>query len=316
MRQFLLGALVLLLAGCGSREPSPGVAKELELFDADLKAAQDGVAVQKKRLAEGNKDFRGRTVHQDLDEWVLAESTRGQIAKLRDDAARADSVPDAVGVLYRARELVNRDRTRSQKIEEYWSTTLPAPFWRRYWDGVFQANGVPPEEPDSMLASLAKDLQKSLDAGDFETATHDAPMLIPVLHESLDRAAARILKVKPPVDVYSPRKTACLPGAPPDRNRRHPKLNRAESLESYYPSSALERGEAGTVVLRTKVDRKGCATDVAIVVKSGVPALDEAALKWFESAQFAPAWMDGKTIDDALTFKMKFVINDKAPARL
>ncbi len=316
MRHFLLGALVLLLAGCGSRDPSPGVARELELFDADLKTAQDGVAIQRKRLTDSEQDFRGRTLQQDLDEWVFAESSRGQIAALRDKAAAAQSVPDAVGVLYRARELVNRDKTRAQKIEEYWTTTLPAPFWRRYWNGVYEANGVPPEEPDSMLQSLAQDLRKALDAGDFEAATRDAPMLIPVLHESLDRAASRILKLRTAADVYSPRKSACLPGAPPDRTRRHPKLSRAESLETYYPATALERGEAGSVVLRAKVDRKGCATAVTIVVRSGIPSLDEAALQWFESAQFAPAWADGKTVDDELTFKMKFVINDKVPSKL
>jgi TonB family protein len=314
-RHILLGAFVLLLAGCGPREPLPGIAKELELFDADLRATQEGVATQKTRLAAVGKDFRGRTPQQDLDDWVLAESTRRQIEQLRAEAAAADNVPDAVGVLYRARDLVDRDEKRAQKIEEYWTATLPAPFWRRYWDGVYEANGVPPEQPDSMLESLAKDLQKELDAGDFSAATRTAPLLIPVLHEALDRAAARILKLRP-ADAFVPRKSACLPGAPPDRTRRHPRLSRAESLERFYPAGALERGEAGTVVLRARVDRKGCATAVSIAVRSGVPALDEAALLWFESAQFAPAWADGKTIDDELTFKMKFVINEKPTSKL
>jgi TonB family protein len=314
-RQMLLGAFVLLLAGCGPRAPSPGVAKELELFDADLRAAQESVASQKERLDAVGKDFRGRTPQQDLDDWVLTEDARGQIAQLRAEAAEAASVPDAVGVLYRARDLVERDGKRAQKIEEYWTTTLPAPFWRRYWDAVYAANGVPPEQPDSMLQALAQDLQKELDAGDFNAATRSAPLLIPVLREALDRAAARILKLRP-ADAFVPRKSACLPGAPPDRTRRHPRLSRAESLESFYPAGALERGEAGTVVLRARVDRKGCATAVSIAVRSGVPALDEAALQWFESAQFAPAWADGKTIDDELTFKMKFVINEKPTSKL
>src|SRR5687767_9652307 len=83
MRHVLLGAFVLLLAGCGPREPSPGVAKELELFDADLRTAQEAVATQKTRLAAVGEDFRGRTPQQDLDDWVFAETTRGQISQLR-----------------------------------------------------------------------------------------------------------------------------------------------------------------------------------------------------------------------------------------
>ena len=311
MRRFAL-ALAALLAACAPHEPLPAVQAELATFDAALADIEESVNRLKKRFADGDTDFRGRSAIQDLDDWVFTAATRAQLAELRTQAVKSDGVPGARELLERALRLAREEQARSAAIGAYWTRHLPVPYWHRYWDGLYQANGVEREAPDSLLLSLEKTIVESLNKGDFAAAGRDADVFVPVFFESLDRASSRILKVRDPVLVFKPRSTPCPPGAAPDRGRRHPKLSRAESLERYYPQDALERGEAGSVVLRARVDRQGCGRAVTVVVRSGVESLDQAALQWFESAQFSPAWLDGDTIDAELTFKMKFVIQDRS----
>ena len=48
----------------------------------------------------------------------------------------------------------------------------------------------------------------------------------------------------------------------------------------YYPRDALEQEIEGKVALSARIDPQGCVRAAAVLVSSGVPALDEAALRW------------------------------------
>jgi TonB family protein len=73
----------------------------------------------------------------------------------------------------------------------------------------------------------------------------------------------------------------------------------------------LFREEQGDIVLRTHISDTGCAVDVAIVVYSGYPELDAAALRWFETGRFLPQQLDGKAVKKELTFKVRFKLRDE-----
>jgi TonB family protein len=62
--------------------------------------------------------------------------------------------------------------------------------------------------------------------------------------------------------------------------------------------------------LRLRIARTGCVTAAALVVHSGVPALDSAALQWFESSQFSPASSNGRAIDSELSLRIVFKLED------
>ena len=305
-------ALAVLLAGCAPKPPRPDVAEQLARYDAEIARAQEDVRKFSDTLPADTKDFRGRTPRDDLDRWVLPQKTRDEMAKLRELAAAADSVAEATIQLDKARALVGADLRRGVDIANYWSHHLPAPYWRRYWEALFKSNGVDAEEPDPLLVSIEKTVAAALEKGEFVQAGNDADILAAALEESLNRASGRVYKVRQPMVDFSPRQTPCVRGAPPDPNRRTPKLAQAESVETFYPAEAIKRGETGSVFLQTRVDGKGCAREVAIRVRSGVDSLDAAALQWFESAQFSPASADGRAIDADLTFKVRFVLQDSA----
>jgi len=147
--------------------------------------------------------------------------------------------------------------------------------------------------PDETLAKL-RSLRKTAASGDAKAG-----------RAALDEANASL--------DFRPRSTPCPPeiGRTVDSGSKA-KLARADPLQTFYPASSLFREEQGDIVLRTHVNAAGCATDVAIVVHSGYPQLDAAALKWFETGHFLPEYADGKAVDKELTFKVRFKLRDES----
>ena len=102
-------------------------------------------------------------------------------------------------------------------------------------------------------------------------------------------------------------------GVAPEAGQSKPQLIDSRPVNEFYPPSAIARGETGSLVLRARVDREGCAKEFAVAVRSAVPALDAAALEWFETARYSPATRGGRAVDSEHTFKVKFVL-DETPA--
>ncbi len=312
MRHSLLAvlAITLALAACGRREPDPGVAAEVAAFDAELASMRSDLNQVYAKASTAERDFRGRTFQEDVTRWVFDSDTLERIETIEQRAMEAKGAEDAKAILQSARELAKAEALEAAAISGYWNQHLPAPYWRRYWASVFEANAQPLEEPDSLLVSIEERIAAALDKGDFKQAGIDADELTTVLTESLNQASSRILKARGSTAHFAPRKTGCVRGAAPDPARRTPKIMQAESIETFYPAEAISRGETGAVVLRTRVDRAGCGKQVAVVVHSGVASLDAAALRWFESAQFAPAMSGGQIVEGELTFKVKFELRN------
>jgi TonB family protein len=311
----LAACVTLLLAACSRHAPNPQVDAAVAAFDEQLtqldhwRASLGGTVTGTPAAAQ--KDFRGRTIDDDLDRWVLSAATRREIKDLRDRAAAANYPADAQQLLRQASHLADDAATRGKQVWTYWNGHLPAPYWRRYWHDLYAANGLPDETPDSMLTSIESRISRSLERADFAGAGTDADELDAVFAEALSRATTRIYKAREqPVDLAA-RKTAC----PRDRVRprgERPALVRGDAVESFYPQDAIRRGEAGSVVLRAQINAAGCATAVGIQVHSGVPALDAAALSWFETARFAPGSKHGTPIDSSLVWKVRFELQDSA----
>jgi len=303
-----LALLALLAAGC-SRDPPPDpvIAQAVGQFDQEADQFRQRLLQLRAKLPETEKDFRGRTVSDDLDQWVLTQETRSELTRLRQQALETRYLADARQLLTQASKLELVEADRANAISKYWFAHLPAPYWRRYWHSLFESNGVPEDPPDPMLLSIERRMKTALETGDFSAAGIDADELNEVFRESRERATQRIMKMRTAQLKFTPRTTACGRSTPASRNTRAA-LVRGESVDEFYPEEAIRRLEEGSVVLRARIDRSGCATSVAIVVRSGIPSIDNAALEWFETARFSPAASNGVPIESELTWKIRFVI--------
>jgi TonB family protein len=299
--------LCLALLACSPRDMDAGTAAELRDFDQALARLQNGIRVKLAEHAPDPQVFRGRTFRDDMAQWVMAEATRQTIGELRENAVTASRL-SAGRSLEVARRMLNREFARSQGVVDYWVRHPTAPQWRRYWNKMFEANQVPPEPPDPQLLAIEVRMSAALEQGEFGLAAREAAAMQTGLGEALNRAAGRLGKSVRAELKFRPRRTPCMPGGTPDPARSGAAITRGEDLDRYYPPDAKRRGEQGSLVLRVRVDEKGCGTQVAVVVRSGSESIDAAALRWFETAKFSAGTRSGRPIVSDLVFKIRFRI--------
>jgi TonB family protein len=312
MRAIPLILSALLLVSCARNEPSPEAVAAIAALEADVAKAQKSIADASARASKDETDFRGRTFANDAEQWVLTPQTLAELGEMKARARAAKSAPQAMTVVALARARLNVELERVKAIVGYWVNSRPAPFWRTQWEQIHVANGVPVPAPDPMLESIEARMRTSLDAGDFVAASEAGKELGPVLIAALDREASQILRTARKPE-FVPRKSPCPRGVAPEAGQSKPQLIDSRPVNEFYPPSAIARGETGSLVLRARVDREGCAKEFAVAVRSAVPALDAAALEWFETARYSPATRGGRAVDAEHTFKVKFVL-DETPA--
>jgi TonB family protein len=310
----LMPVAMLLLASCTPKPPpDPAVAAALSQFKAQYEERRTG-ALRSLHAQEPktSRDFRGRTLSQDLDDWVFSRRTREQIEGLQKDAADLRG-EDARGALTRASDLVQSELARASQISFYWMAQRPAPYWRDYWRAFFESNYVPVPEPGARLLDIEHRMRDALDAGDFKAANADAAQLVLALHEAISNEAHRFRNQT--AVTFTPRKSPCGPDTAPIPWQDKAKFVGGESLEKLYPPGATERGEEGAVILRLRIARSGCITAAGIVMHSGITDLDAAALQWVEAARFAPASSNGQAIDSEYPVKLVFRLEESAAAK-
>lgn len=77
-----------------------------------------------------------------------------------------------------------------------------------------------------------------------------------------------------------------------------------------YPAAARRRGIEGEVVVAIRIDEEGRPASVSVQESSGVPALDEAAVKAGEAWRFDPALKDGQRIAAEIRKPIRFRLTD------
>jgi TonB family protein len=312
MRTIPLMLAVLLLVSCARNEPLPEATAAIAALDADIAKAQKSIAEAAEKASKDEADFRGRTFASDVAQWALTPQMLAEVDTIKARALAAKSPAEVDTAIGLARKRLGEDLERVKAIVGYWVYARPAPFWRTQWEQIHVANGVPVPAPDPMLESIEARMRTSLDAGDFVAASEAGKELGPVLIAALDREASQILRTARKPE-FVPRKSPCPRGVAPEAGQSKPQLIDSRPVNEFYPPSAIARGETGSLVLRARVDREGCAKEFAIAVRSAVPALDAAALEWFETARYSPATRGGRAVDAEHTFKVKFVL-DETPA--
>ena len=303
--------LALLLSAC-TREPprDPAVQASVDAFQVRRAKLQQQTQALIASQPGTERDFRGRTLREDLEQWVESPESRASIDALVEHALDSRYPADAEQYLKQADGELAATSGNSKAIMEYWKGHLPAPYWRRYWQALYEANGVKAEPPDPMLTGIENRMSESLNKGDFAGAGRKADELLAVFDAARERVVNQFAKELRDTAKFQARKTACAGVAARGGWNDRAKIVRGGSIDDFYPKQAIDSGEAGAVVLRARIDRTGCAKTVAVVAHSGVPSLDAAALAWFETAQFSPATSGGQPIDSDLVWKVRFVLKD------
>jgi TonB family protein len=78
----------------------------------------------------------------------------------------------------------------------------------------------------------------------------------------------------------------------------------------YYSARSKRLEEQGEIAVRVRVDATSCATDFAIVMSSGYPELDEAAIKVAEASRYQVAVVDGVPTPGEVMFAVQFIFRN------
>jgi len=304
----LLACACLLFAGAGFAQgqgPSKAEVRNAKRELAELHFRRDMFANLASTRA---RDVRGQRQLDDFTVFVLPQETEQRIDALL--ASAADKQGDEARTsLTEAQALLKAASAREREIAAYWSRS-PAIFWRERWKLFANANGLSAEPPTPQLVEAERAMLEQLQSGDFAAAaSQSAPLIARELQAAIVKASAAIAKSKDPATLkVIPNARPCKevsthagPGA---------RITRSGSPNDFYPPSSIRREEEGDIVLRAFVDATGCPTGVAIVVRSGYPDLDWAALQLYEATTFAAGTEDGVAVAGNVTFKVRFKLNE------
>jgi protein TonB len=138
------------------------------------------------------------------------------------------------------------------------------------------------------------------------------------------------LKEKPPVQVVAPdinisvpidtpppitNVVKATPAAPPPPVVRAPvpgtpvQVTYRPDISNYYPEAARRAGQEGRTVVKICVNTTGKIDSVEVATPSGIPELDDAALKVAKAYRFKPATSEGKPISVCPTLPVKFELH-------
>jgi len=75
---------------------------------------------------------------------------------------------------------------------------------------------------------------------------------------------------------------------------------------SFYPQTSWHARFEGMVTVEAWVSSSGCLDKAAVYESSGVPELDQAAMRWTQQANFYPAERDHRAVDGTLRIRIRF----------
>jgi TonB family protein len=304
LRAIILTGLALLCAdaSAASRETRKRIStleKQytlMELWHRSAKSESQGAA----------RDWRGRLKVDDLDQWAYTATVNQRVPALLEKARTSEDDAQANVALEDASQLIDGASARAREIANYWK--VPSVSWRSRWTAFAVANDLPPEPTFETLLAAEQKVRGFLDSGDFISASSasvhiDAALESAIRDAGFSRAAAMDnAKLR-----FIPRRTPC-PATVAASSTSKPTIARTPSPDDYYPPGSKRREDQGAIVVRAHIAPSNCATGFAVVVSSGYPELDQAALRVAEDSTYAAASEGGQAVEGYVTFKVKFTI--------
>jgi TonB family protein len=277
--------------------------KRIAAIEERLDQIHDAHERIRRDKAKSPIDVHGRTMADDIDKWAYTRELDQNVKALLATARTADSA-QANASLDEASLMLDDARTHATQILMYWSQ-LSGSNWRARWKSFAESNQIPPEAADAKIVAAESTIQEYLDRGDFVDAASASASLESDLRATIRSSTTALLQANNSAPKFIPRATPC-PGT--DGAARNARLTQAASPDDYYPPGSKRREEQGDIVIRAHVTAAGCASEFAVLVRSGFVDLDEAALKVAEASRYAAATDDGLPHDGYVTFKVRFTL--------
>lgn len=283
-------------------------------------------------------DARGRTLAQDLNQWVMSDAVRSRLRDIDAQLQARDRPGDAQAALQAGDALLDDQERRLSLIGIYW---FAKPQWdrqRALWqclleqvpDADAQASSTRMQPFEARLqqdfspTQSVPDLQRDIVA--LEVAYNGERLQLAAAVSARRVASggsfdARERRIPcPPASLSdTPDTTGTGPGgkAGPMAGASPPPTPGAGALQpvrvltslpptEFYPIEARRAQISGRVMLRLFIGVDGCVDEASIVRSSGAPELDQAAMDFSEYMRFVPAQRNGHAVAVSVQMPVSF----------
>jgi TonB family protein len=288
-------------------ESSP--ASSLETQEARYKKIRQ----TSQSLPSTDKDWRGKTMRDDIQGHVLTPATESEINRLRSQAqtqikqGQMDAARETVGLLSAA---LDKETKTFQDISTYWGSGAKNVVDRAPYLEYLRKNGVEPQHVDEIEA-LRQKLAQQLDASQFaEAATQTYPELQRLLATAGKEETEAVFRKVDDADFtpFLERKRTAKCASPPRETSgsSKPRATPLKTGKEYYPAPSKRLAEEGTVYVMARVSAEGCAQSAAIISTSGFRRLDEATLDMMLDIDYLPAEENGQRVPANLLTKIQW----------
>jgi TonB family protein len=283
------------------------------------KALQSLVAARNQSVPPplaNRKDRLGHTLKDDLLQNVLPPEVQTHLETLNQAAAtdlRAGDLPGAqLNVTSLRRELAT-EIERFQAIVDYWKEVpeMPLPTLSVRSDAL-GALGIGPLPRSKEAAELQAQFDQQIAARDFTTAMRvSRPKYTEAAKRARAEEAEQILAgidsgaLKAPLSIVPARRCS------PTKETSHADLptirvrSMAPTIE-YYPKKLASKGIVGSPEVFIVVNDGGCPERSVLIMSSGYPEMDSAALQYVADGSYLPAEKDGMPARSGFSFRVYF----------
>jgi TonB family protein len=303
--------------------PSP-----LEEWNRSLIRLRESVWEVYEATAALGKDARGRTIADDLNEWVVTEDARVQLTSFGTEAERqyrAGSGKRAGATLESGRALIEEHERRLSLVNYYWQQTVPLNRHRDLWLRVVD------QAPEG-VAARSRERMHLLEAALVEN--YSASTTWEALTGQIEALKGGYNQERVKLAVLVGEQRAAAGDTPPPRERFRPCPEKSEArvsssasadrptqilkdppAEQFYPASARKYEISGKVTLHLTITATGCMVQSQVIRSSGAPELDDAAIALAEYTEFLPALRAGRPIESRPDRTVNFMFeNEEAEA--
>jgi TonB family protein len=334
-RRSATAILACVLASFGAESVSFAVAVSggSELQEAQLRAKLTDNDKLIKRLQSllnglGNSrgqpiDGRGKTLNDDLRQFVLAADARSAITTSRQNLNVALDKHDIATAQKSASELESQLRMEALQylaITQYWSKLGSNPPDRGPYLDILRQNGIAPRHADDIQAHETK-LDQQVTAGYFQEAMNNTYPALLMLYERAYREELVEINKLIVLGTFKSRgaldsHTACKPAANRTSGGPLPKSDSQTTKlpAKFYSDESRFAKEEGSVTVLITVTSEGCVSHSALVKSAGYPRLDDAALTSSLTLRFLPAEREGKAVESVALLPINFAL-DSGEAR-
>jgi TonB family protein len=284
-------------------------------------------------------DIGGRTLKQDVDQWMLPPANLARLEALLTKARAQESAHQEAALrktLEEANVLVQQEVYRGELIANYWLEQTHLMEHQKVFDALqarlpAQARTAEPAQIKAARTAAATQFSAALAATNPSVAEQKAntdkmhaalTAVYVAYYEQIARLGTAVGEAERAAGVapLSLVRTEPCPPAPASTSgnaepaptntsgsvkpARFTPNNHADPL--YYPPELRRLELEGAVIVATTVSPSGCATRSEVYSPSGAQAFDESALKWALQASYLPAEHDGKAVESVMRMRVRF----------